>query len=114
MDTTMQWVFGNIALIWMCNACILFYTAYTEPILKIQNERIQRLEVQNRSICQALEKLNNLLARPVRRDEILDLRYEIASLKAELKKNKSKNLNRRRIIESDDEDRGDHRSSESA
>ena len=104
MDSAMQWVFGNIVLIWLCNACILFYTAYAEPILKIQNERIQRLELQNRYIGQALEKLNNLLARPVRRDEILDIRNEITSLKIELKKNKTKNLNRRRIIESDDDD----------
>jgi hypothetical protein len=73
--------------------------------MKDQITRIERLESQNRAIGQALEKLNSRLTVPIRRDEILGLRYEIASLTADLQKQKSKNVNRRRIIESsDDED----------
>jgi hypothetical protein len=70
--------------------------------MKDQNARINRLEMQNRAIGQALSKLNSRLTVPVRRDEILGLRYEIASLTAEI--NKNKNVNRRRIIESSDDD----------
>jgi hypothetical protein len=103
MEPAMQWIFGNIILIWICNICVLFYASCNEPIMKDQYARIQRLEIQNRAIGETLAKLNALLARPVRHDEILDLRYEIALLKTELQKHKSKNVNRRRIIESDDE-----------
>lgn len=72
--------------------------------MKDQITRIQRLEVQNRAIGQALEKLNSRLTIPVRQD-LLDLSYEIAALKADLQKHKNKPINRRRIIESsDDED----------
>jgi hypothetical protein len=104
MEPAMQWIFGNIIIIWICNICVLFYASCNEPILNDQYTRIQRLELQNRAIGQALEKLNSRLMVPVRRDEILGLRYEIASLTADLQKHKSKNVNRRRIIESDDED----------
>lgn len=104
MEPAMQWIFGNIILIWICNICALFYASCNEPIINDQYTRIQRLDLQNRAIGEALAKLNALLARPFRRDEILDLRYEISSLKTELQKHKSKNVNRRRIIESDDED----------
>ena len=101
MDSAMQWIFGNIILIWICNICVLFYASCNEPIMKEQNARINRLENQYKLICQALEKLNGRLTVPVKRDEILGLRYEIATLTADLQKNK--NRNRRRIIESDDE-----------
>ena len=105
MEPGMQWIFGNIILIWICNICVMFYASCNEPIMKDQITRIERLESQNRAIGQALEKLNSRLTIPVRRDEILGLRYEIASLTADLQKQKSKNVNRRRIIESsDDED----------
>lgn len=102
MDPSMQWIFGNIILIWLCNVCVLFYASFNEPLMKDQNARINRLEMQNRAIGQALSKLNSRLTVPVRRDEILGLRYEIASLTAEI--NKNKNVNRRRIIESSDDD----------
>jgi len=72
--------------------------------MKDQITRIERLESQNRTISQALEKLNSRLTIPVRRDEILGLRYEIASLTADLQKHKNKPINRRRIIESSDEE----------
>jgi hypothetical protein len=104
MEPALQWIFCNIILIWICHICVLFYASCTEPIINDLYIRIQRLELQNRAIGEALEKLNDLLARPFHRDEILDLRHEIASLKTELQKQKSKNVNRRRIIESDDED----------
>jgi hypothetical protein len=105
MEPAMQWIFGNIILIWICNICVMFYASCNEPIMKDQIKRIERVELQNRAIGQALEKLNSRLTVPVRRDEILGLRYEIASLTADLQKQKSKNVNRRRIIESsDDED----------
>jgi len=101
MDSAMQWIFGNIILIWLCNICVLFYASCNEQIMKEQNSRINRLEIQSRAIGQALEKLNSRITVPVKRDEILGLRYEIATLTADLQKNK--NRNRRRIIESDDE-----------
>ena len=104
MEPALQWIFCNIILIWICNICVLFYAACNEPIIKDQYTRIQRLEIQNRAIGEALAKLNTLLSRPFRRNEILDLRYEITLLKLQLQKYKSKNVNRRRIIESDDED----------
>jgi hypothetical protein len=104
MEPGMQWIFGNIILIWICNICVMFYASCNEPIMKDQNNRIQHLELQNRAIGEALTKLNNLFARPFRRDEIMDLRYDISSLKAELQKHKSKNVNRRRIIESSDDE----------
>jgi len=83
----------------------MFYASCNEPIMKDQITRIEQLELQSRTISQALTKLNSRLIIPVRCDEILGLSYEIAALKAELQKQKSKNVNRRRIIESsDDED----------
>ena len=104
IEPGMQWIFGNIILIWICNICVMFYASRNEPIMKDQITRIERLESQNRAIGQALEKLNSRLTIPVRQ-ELLDLSYEIAALKTDLQKYKSKNVNRRRIIESsDDED----------
>jgi hypothetical protein len=105
MDSAMQWIFGNILLIWICNICVLFYASCNEPIIKNQITRIEQLESQNRAISQALDKLDGGHTIPIRRDEIFGLRYEIASLTADLQKHKTDNLNRRRIIESsDDED----------
>lgn len=104
MDPAMQWIIGNIILIWLCNICVLFYVYNNEPIMNTMSSRIERLELQNKAICQALEKLNSRLTIPVRRDEILGLRFEIASLTADLQKHKTKNVNRRRIVESSDEE----------
>lgn len=104
MDPAMQWIIGNIILIWFCNMCMMFYVYNNEPIMNTMSSRIDRLELQNKVICQALEKLNGRLTIPVRRDEILGLRFEIATLTADLQKQKSKNVNRRRIIESSDDE----------
>jgi hypothetical protein len=65
--------------------------------MKDQNNRIQHLELQNRAIGEALTKLNSRLTIPLQGDEI-------TSLKADLQKHKSKNVNRRRIIESSDDE----------
>jgi hypothetical protein len=97
MEPAMQWIFGNIILIWMCNICVLFYASCNEPIMKDQITRIERLELQNRAIGEALTKLNSRLTVPVQSDEI-------ASLKADFQKHKSKTVNRRRIIESSDDE----------
>lgn len=104
LDTTMQWIMGNIAAIWLCNLYVLFCASFNEPITKDLDKRIKHLEIQNHVIGQALEKLNSRLTIPVRRDEILGLRFEIASLTADLQKHKTKNVNRRRIVESSDEE----------
>jgi len=97
MEPGMQWIFGNIILIWICNICVMFYASCNEPIMKDQNNRIQHLELQNRAIGEALTKLNSRLTIPLQGDEI-------TSLKADLQKHKSKNVNRRRIIESSDDE----------
>ena len=104
MDPAMQWTIGNIILFWFCNICVMVYVCNNEPIMNTMSSRIERLELQNKVICQALEKLNSRLTIPVRRDEILGLRFEIATLTADLQKHKTKTLNRRRIIESSDDE----------
>jgi hypothetical protein len=104
LEPAVQWIITNIVIIWLYNLCSILYSSSNEPFTKDQTARIQDLEKQNKVIYQALEKLNDRFTIPVRRDEILGLRFEIACLTADLQKHKIKHVNRRRIIESSDDE----------
>lgn len=78
----------NIIFLWIISLYLMYCNSYTSSIHDSQAKRIRYLEVQNKAITHAIDKINNRVTVAVKKDEILGLRYEIASLTAEMRKKK--------------------------